>query len=303
MPVTVELQGISKRYGRRTAVDQVSLRLAPQERVALLGHNGAGKTTLMKLMLGLIRPSSGKVRVLGGDPAGGAAARREVGFLPENVAFHEAMTGLELMRFYARLRGRPQQDCTALLERVGLQEAARLRVRTYSKGMRQRLGLAQALLGRPRLLLLDEPTSGLDPALRRRFYEIIRDLKETGATVLLSSHLLTELEERTDRIVIMDRGQLIAEGSLRELRQKTRLPVQFRISVAERSAGEVLRRLGRRDDVNPDDHSLITFTCPVEEKLAVVGEIAALGGLVRDIDIVSPSLDDIYTSLVGGEER
>jgi Cu-processing system ATP-binding protein len=303
MPATVELEGVGKRYGQRVAVDQVTLRLAPEERVALVGHNGAGKTTLMKLMLGLIRPSSGKVRVLGGNPASGAAARArlEVGFLPENVAFHETMTGLELMRFYARLKGRPHQECTALLERVGLQEAARLRVRTYSKGMRQRLGLAQALLGTPRLLLLDEPTTGLDPALRQRFYEIIRDLKETGTTVLLSSHLLTELEERTDRIVIMNRGRLIAQGPLAALRQRARLPVQIRISVIEGAADEVIQRLGCINHVQPAGGPVIEFTCPAEEKVTVLRQIAALGSLLRDIDIVPPSLDDIYTSLVSRE--
>lgn len=302
MAATVELQEISKCYGRLAAVDGVSLALMAGERLALLGHNGAGKTTLMKLMLGLIRPSRGRVRVLGEDPAAARAsahARMAVGFLPENIAFHDAMTGYELLRFYARLKGRPAGECSELLERVGLQQAAHLRVRTYSKGMRQRLGLAQALLGSPRLLLLDEPTSGLDPALRQSFYEIIRDLKEAGTTVLLSSHLLTELEERTDRIAIMDRGRLVALGHLEALRRQVRLPVRFRLTVVEGCARDVVRRLGRRDNVRQMNGSVITFTCPPDEKMIAIQEISALGVLVQDMDIAPPSLDQIYARLVG----
>jgi Cu-processing system ATP-binding protein len=283
-------------------VDGVTLTLSAGERLALLGHNGAGKTTLMKLMLGLIRPGGGEVRVLGGDPAvrGAARTRLEVGFLPENVAFHEAMTGLELLRFYARLKECPPGVCAALLERVGLQESARSPVRTYSKGMRQRLGLAQALLGAPRLLLLDEPTTGMDPALRQSFYAIIRGLKESGTSVLLSSHLLTELEERTDRIAIMDRGRLVAAGPLAELRRRARLPVRLRLTVTEGCSAEVLRRLGRRDGIRSDD-SAVTFACPPEGKMVAIREIAALGALVRDVDIVPPSLNDVYASLTGPE--
>ncbi len=302
MSATVELQEISKCYGRLAAVDGVSLALMAGERLALLGHNGAGKTTLMKLMLGLIRPSRGQVRVLGEDPAAARAsahARMAVGFLPENIAFYDAMTGYELLRFYARLKGRPSDECSELLERVGLQQAAHLRVRTYSKGMRQRLGLAQALLGSPHLLLLDEPTSGLDPVLRQSFYQIIRDLKEAGTTVLLSSHLLTELEERTDRIAIMYRGRLVALGHLEALRRQARLPVRFRLAVVEGCASDVVRRLGRRDNVQQMNGSVITFTCPPDEKMIAIQEISALGMLVQDMDIAPPSLDQIYAKLVG----
>jgi energy-coupling factor transporter ATP-binding protein EcfA2 len=159
--------------------------LHPGEATALVGHNGAGKTTLIKLLLGLVRPSQGSVSVLGVDPAGrqGAEARRALGFLPENVAFHGAMTGTELMNFYARLKGQPVSRNRDLLARVGLAEAADRRVSTYSKGMRQRLGLAQTLIGDPRLLLLDEPTSGLDPASRAEVFDMIDRLRADGATI------------------------------------------------------------------------------------------------------------------------
>ena len=195
MNPTIELSGVSKSFGPVEAVKDVSFSLKEGEIVALVGHNGAGKTTLIKMMLGLIRPTAGTVKVLGEDPATGAAeVRTRLGYLPENVSFNPALTGTETLRFYAALKRAGRGQIGELLERVGLAAAAGRRVRTYSKGMRQRLGLAQALLGRPKLLLLDEPTTGLDPASRRDFYRFLDELRDTGSTILLSSHALSELE-------------------------------------------------------------------------------------------------------------
>ena len=300
----VELREVSKRYRQQVAVDRVSLSIEPGERVALLGHNGAGKTTLMKLMLGLSRPSAGEIKVLGHDPRGGSGARgrRELGFLPENVAFDEAMTGLELMRFYARLKHARRRQCEELLERVGLAKAARQRVRTYSKGMRQRLGLAQALLGTPQLLMLDEPTSGLDPASRQRFYEILRDLSRSGSSVLLSSHLLTELEERTDRIAIMDQGRLVAVGTLDQLRRQAGLPIRFRLRVSQGRGEEVVRRLSGVEHLELVNGSALSFSCLPEAKMTIIREIGDCGALVDDVGMAPPSLDDVYASFVEREE-
>ena len=174
MTVTVAVNGVEKSYGAVKALRNVSFDLGPGRLSALVGHNGAGKTTLIKLMLGLIHAERGAVRVLDEDPAAGEfSARRQLGYLPENVAFNAALTGRETLAFYARLKQIKPASAWPLLDRVGLMHAADRRVGTYSKGMRQRLGLAQALLGRPRVLLLDEPTTGLDPALRQTFYEIL----------------------------------------------------------------------------------------------------------------------------------
>jgi Cu-processing system ATP-binding protein len=215
---TIQLYEVVKHFGDIEAVCGVSFDLAAGETVALVGHNGAGKTTLMKLMLGLIRPSSGQIEVLGGNPAAGQfSARRDLGYLPENVSFNANLTGRETLSFYGRLKRQPAKVVSALLERVGLADAADRRVGAYSKGMRQRLGLAQALLGEPRVLLLDEPTTGLDPALRQAFYDMIETLRAGGTTVLISSHVLTELEERAGRVIIMNRGIKVADGSLDDL--------------------------------------------------------------------------------------
>ncbi|MDR3517977.1 MAG: ABC transporter ATP-binding protein [Azospirillaceae bacterium] len=291
----VTLSGIGKRYGRYWAVDQVSLALRPGERLALLGHNGAGKTTLMKLMLGLIRPDVGTIAVLG-EPPGDAASptRRAIGFLPENVTFHDAMTGRETLRFYARLKHRPDRECRTLLDRVGLSAAADHRVGTYSKGMRQRLGLAQALLGDPRLLLLDEPTTGLDPALREAFYAIISDLAAGGSAVLLSSHLLTELEERTDRIAVMNQGRLVAAGTLDQLRADAGLPIEFRLRIAEGRLAPVADALAALAPRRGGPLELVVACAPAD-KMAVLRIVTGLGADIGDLEIVLPGLDAIYT--------
>jgi Cu-processing system ATP-binding protein len=229
------MRGVTRRYGRQHAVRDVDLTLHAGECIGLVGHNGAGKSTLIKMMLGLVRPSSGSVSVLGGDPAAGAAARarKELGYLPENVALHPAMTGAETLAFYARLKRQPVAVNAALLERVGIAAAAHRRVGTYSKGMRQRLGLAQALLGNPRALLLDEPTTGLDPALRQSFYEIIGELRRDGAMVLLSSHALAELEGHVDRVVVMNQGRKVADGSIADLRRLAVIRPRIRLRLPQ----------------------------------------------------------------------
>ena len=224
----VRIDGVVKAYGRHEVLKGISLEVHAGECVALLGPNGAGKTTLFKLILGLVRPGGGQVSIDGMDPAARAfrAYRSEIGFLPENVSFHQAMTGREVLAFYARLKGASASECPVLLERVGLADVAKRRVGTYSKGMRQRLGLAQALLGHPRLLFLDEPTTGLDPSLRRQFYDLIEELRRNGTTALISSHALSEIEARTDRVAIMKAGLLVACGTLDDLRREAGLLVE-----------------------------------------------------------------------------
>lgn len=288
---TVRVAGVSKRYGAQMAVRAVDLTLRPGECVAMVGHNGAGKSTLIKLMLGLVTPTAGTVRVLGADPAGpaGAAARRRVGFLPETIAFHPSMTGRECLDFYARLKGVPRSGTPALLERVGLEaSAAGRRVGGYSKGMRQRLGLAQALLGNPSLLFLDEPTTGLDPALRQSFYEIVRALRDAGTGVLLCSHALTELEGQADRVVVMNRGRKVAEGSLATLRRLTRLPVRVRLTVD----GDLPAGLAERATRLPGN--IVELVCANDDTADLVRSVTGAGVPFRDIEIVQPTLDDLY---------
>jgi len=294
----VAIEKVGKDFEGRVALDDVSFDLPEGRCMALIGHNGAGKTTLMKLILGLAAPARGRVDVLGVDPAkADKRFRQQLGFLPENVAFHDELTGLDTLTFYARLKGAPLEERMTLLDRVGLTHAAGRRVKTYSKGMRQRLGLAQALLGAPRLLLLDEPTTGLDPLLRQEFYQIIHELTEKGVAVILSSHNLTELEARTDLAIILRDGRLVASGDLHTLRREAKLPTTIRVR------GDV-SAIARQMNLTAGftlaiDQGGVDFECPAAEKMALVRKLVELGDLCSDIEVRQPSLNDLYLHYSG----
>ncbi|PVA11687.1 ABC transporter ATP-binding protein [Pelagivirga sediminicola] len=290
MTSTLTISQLTKTFGGTRALSDVSLGLAPGERVALLGHNGAGKSTLMKIILGLIAPDSGQVSVCGAAP-GHASARAKVAYLPENATFHSALTGLEQITYYMRLRGEDTSGAMELLDRVGLGFAARRRIGTYSKGMRQRVGLAQALIGRPSLLVLDEPTSGLDPVSRRDFYELLDGLAADGASILLSSHALTEVEARTDRLLILSGGKMVAQGTLSDLRREAALPVALHVTAHNGHDSDILAALPGAIRV----HDALHLNCSQEDKLATLGRITALGGKVADLEVIPPSLEDIYS--------
>ncbi len=300
MSAIAEWSGVTRRYKDVIAVQDVSLALRAGEATALVGHNGAGKTTLIKLLLGLIRPNVGSVRVSNVDPAGhrGAEARRTVGFLPENVAFHGAMTGTELMSFYARLKGHSSRRNAELLKLVGIAGAAHRRVSTYSKGMRQRLGIAQALIGEPKLLLFDEPTSGLDPASRIEVFNMIDTLRGSGATVLVSTHALAEVENRVDRVAVMNRGRLLAAGTLAELRQGVEADVRLRLRVRPCTTRQVIERLPADARCIDRTADALELRVPPHSKMAVLRAVTALGDLVEDIEITTPGLEELYRHLV-----
>ena len=208
------------RRRRIIALQHLNLEIAPGEIYGLLGPNGSGKSTTLKIILGLIQPTRGSVRVFGRDNST-VAVRRDIGFLPENAYFHKFLTGTETLRFHARLSGLGSRESKSriaeLLQTVGLTRAADARLSTYSKGMLQRIGLAQALIHRPKILVLDEPTAAVDPAGSRDIQNLIASLKKEGTTILLSSHLLTQVQEVCDRVGILHRGKLIREGRLEDL--------------------------------------------------------------------------------------
>lgn len=295
----VTLSGVSKHYGNHRAVNVLDLDLREGECVALAGHNGAGKSTLIKLILGLIRPTHGRVTLFGHDAHSPAAARlrARIGYLPETVALHPAMTGAETLAFYARLKRRPLSRNAALLEKVGISGAAHRRVGGYSKGMRQRLALAQALLGEPRILLFDEPTTGLDPASRLKFYEIVHELRANGATILLSTHALSELAGHADRIVVMKAGVKIADGAMSALRRDTGLPI--RISVTLGQSGQSAPPSPAWRHVEASRYELL---CHEADKVDAIRSIGAIGSPISDLDIQVPGLDDIYAHLLERED-
>lgn len=289
-------EAVTRRFGTLTALEAVSLQVAPGERVALLGHNGAGKTTLFRLILGFIAVDAGRLTVAG-EPPGSKPARRAVAYLPENVAFPATLTGRELLTFYARLKGVPRDGALPLLDTVGLADASRRRVGTYSKGMRQRLGLAQALIGRPRLLLLDEPTSGLDPLSRRDFYGLLDCAASDGTAILLSSHSLAEVAARTDRVAILRNGRLVADAPLARLKAESGLPIRIRLRTRPEVAGSVAERLGGARL----NGQAVELTCSVGDKMGRLAAIAALGPDITDFEVDEPGLDDVYAQISARE--
>jgi Cu-processing system ATP-binding protein len=294
----LNIQHVVKRHGDLETVSDVSLTVEAGERVALLGHNGAGKTTIIKMVLGLMPISQGTIDVLGNHP-GSAAARRQTGYLPESVAFHGALTGREQLHHFARLKSVPLKQADDLLERVGLGHAADRRISTYSKGMRQRIGLAQVVLGQPKLAILDEPTSGLDPVSRHEFYDIVEEMAHNGSAVMLSSHALTELELRTDRIAILSQGQLVANDSLQKLRERASLPIKFKVTASTDTIESVSDQLGGTR-VNCQSVELM---CRPDEKIGVLSAITALGPVVKDVDVTPASLEELYRHFSRIEEK
>lgn len=291
----IDIAGASKVYGHVRALDDLSLQVSQGEVIGLLGHNGAGKTTTIKLILGIIAPSSGKVEVLGSSPLGRAARtlRMQWGYLPESVSFYEQLTGREVMDYFAQLKRVGSAEREALLNRVGLTEAADRRVKTYSKGMRQRLGLAQALLGRPRLLLLDEPTVGLDPIAVRDFFAMLGDLRRQGTTVILSSHVLPGIEQHIDRVAILRAGALQACGTLDELRRQAGLPMRICAS-GSWPQGFWQPRLDERGIAHYKvNGSHLEIESTLETKLDVMRLLLSHDG-VHNLDVQSPSLESLY---------
>jgi ABC-2 type transport system ATP-binding protein len=235
--LAVSASGLGKKFklqwrrGWLLALDALDLKVARGEVFGLLGPNGSGKSTTMKLILGLLKPSAGSVTIFG-QAAGSMEARRRLGFLPENPYFPTFLTGREVLRYYGKLSGlsgrRLEERMEELLELVDLQESRHRRLKTYSKGMLQRIGLAQALLHDPDLLLLDEPTAGVDPLGSRQIRDIILGLKKRGKTIIFSSHLLEQVQEVSDRVAILHLGQKLKEGRLEELLE-LQADVQVRI--------------------------------------------------------------------------
>jgi ABC-2 type transport system ATP-binding protein len=215
----LEAVRLNKWYGRVIALNEVSLSIGPGI-TGILGPNGAGKTSLMRIVIGLMRESAGEIRVLGERPWNNPRLAARIGYCPEHDGFYEWMTGREFVTALARLRGVPHGPSAALeaLERVRLTEVCDRKIRTYSRGMRQRLKLAQALAHRPELLVLDEPLTGCDPLVRQELVSLIRALAGEGKSVLVSSHVLHEIESLTRRIAVVHRGRLVADGEVSEIR-------------------------------------------------------------------------------------
>jgi len=304
----VSLTEAGKNYGQLAALNEMTMSLNEGEVLGLFGHNGAGKTTMMKLILGVISPSHGKVEVMGMAPDSKEAwsCRTKVGYLPENVSFYDQLTGLEVLTYFTKLKGfasySAKKQAIDLLEQVGITHAMKRQVKTYSKGMRQRLGLAQAFIGEPKLLLLDEPTVGLDPIATRDFYKTVDDLKSKGSSVILCSHVLPGVEQHIDRAMILSSGKLLAMGTLAELRQQAALPVVIKPMTFKKGG------LNGAVSQNSQLKGFLTTSCqntlmvPEHEKLNVLKQLLSLNDL-DDIQLESANLEQVYQHFLALHEN
>ena len=298
----IETRGLRKRFGEKLAVADLSLAVAQGEVFGFLGPNGAGKTTSLKMLLGLIEPSAGSARVLGA-PLGNRLARARVGFLPEHFRFHEWLTGRELLRFHGRLYGLSgialRDRIEELLRRVDLLEAGDRALRTYSKGMLQRVGLAQALLNEPRLVFLDEPTSGLDPIGRLLVRDVIHDLKSRGTAVFLNSHLLGEIEATCDRVVFLKAGRTVRELTLKG--RADRLEVELRVHDADRETLAGLERFGRALD--PLGERMRLQLADEDRLPDIAAYLVGRGARLYEMHAARPSLESVFLDVMGEDGR
>jgi ABC-2 type transport system ATP-binding protein len=295
--LALEARALSKAFGAKVAVRELSLTIPRGEVFGFLGPNGAGKTTSMKMLLGLVRPTSGQGTLLG-EPLGTPRGRARVGYLPEHFAFHEWLEGRELLRFHARLLGLPSRGLDDRIEerlqRVDLAEAAARRVREYSKGMKQRLGLAQALLGEPELVFLDEPTSGLDPLGRRLVRDLIRDLRERGTSVFVNSHLLSEVEITCDRVAFVKDGSVVREMRLGVAERGLEVEMRLDRPAATLVAG--LARFGQ--DVRAEGEHVRLRVANEETLPEITRWLAGQGVGLYHLAARRPSLEEIFLEVV-----
>jgi ABC-2 type transport system ATP-binding protein len=302
-PATVNLmtehvvvtEALTKRYGERAAVDAVDLTVRRGEIYGFLGPNGAGKTTTLRMLLGLVRPTSGRATVLG-HPPGDPAALRRIGALIEGPGFYPYLSGRENLRVLARYNDQTEASVAAVLEQVDLTERAGDRYRSYSLGMKQRLGVAAALLGTPDLLILDEPTNGLDPAGMADMRDLIRALAGQGQTVVLSSHLLGEVEQICDRVGVISAGRLRAQSSVADLRGQARLlvradPLPVALDVAQ-------RWLGAANVSIVDGH--LRLDTGADRAAELVRSLVHADIAVHEVRPQERSLEDVFFALTGG---
>jgi len=307
---SVETFGLTKRFGSITAVDMLDLRVGSNSIHGFLGPNGAGKTTTIKILVGLLRADSGRVRILGKDVRGDdPRVRQSVGYMPELPKFPRHLTGQELLETYGRMYGLSQsqlrKDVPRLLETVGLTGRGKSRISGYSKGMQQRLGVAQALLSDPELLILDEPSIGLDPVGMVEVRDLIKSIAGHGRTVLLSSHLLYEVEQMCTHVTIMNRGVSLASGTIgeitRSLSGKTSLDIE--VVNMNNSVEEAIRRMPFVSDLaRKDRHLTVLLQTKDDVRSQISQSITSNGGIIVHMVQRGNDLESVFLQLISKSE-
>jgi len=304
MTDTIEIDRLHKRFGSRIALHELGLHVRPGTVFGLIGPNGAGKTTTLRTLVDIIRPSSGSVRVLGEDPRhGGAALRRRIGYVPGELHLEGRSSGHRMLSFYAQVSGSRDSGATLrtardLADRLGVDLSRP--VRTLSKGNKQKVGLIQAFMHRPELLILDEPTSGLDPLVQREFLQMVREAKDAGQTVLLSSHVLSEIQQTADEVAVLAHGRVVADGDVASLRLGSIRRVRAELSTTDAPAdrAEFDRVPGLTEVDMHDADGVLTISGTVDG--AIDPLVKALARFeVRDLTVEEPDLEESVLRLYG----
>jgi len=293
----LELKDVSKFYEKILAVDAVSIEIKEGEVLGLVGPNGSGKSTLLKIMLGIARPTSGKVLINGEELSekGWKEFKRSVGYMPERVSFYDNLTGTETLRLFARVKGGRLRSLKGVIDRILSEDVLQRKVGGYSKGMRQRLNLAQALLNEPDFLVLDEPTSGLDPVGIKEFYDILDEVKSRKKlTAILSSHILAEIEDKTNRVAVIKNGSLKAIGHLEELCSGMKIPLRLYITISRKDSflESLLKKEGAVDLSYKNGYLIASISR--ENKFELISAIMDEKDRFSDFSIREPSLEEVF---------
>ncbi len=300
----IQTRDLTKKYGAFTAVDRLNLEVQAGEVFGMLGPNGAGKTTTILMILGLTEPTSGSVRVLGLDPARQPlSVKSRVGYLPDQVGFYDEMSAWENLAYIARLNGISGREVDRrideVLARVGLEQVATKRVSTFSRGMRQRLGLADVLIKQPQLIIMDEPTSGLDPEASHEFLDMVRSLKEEGITILISSHLLHQVQAVCDRVGLFSKGQMVLEGTVESLAQRVlggAYRIQIDVEGVQSEIRQALEKIPGVTQVRSVDSKGYEVEAEYDIRPEAAQAVIAAGGRLLRLGAHAQSLDDIYSA-------
>jgi ABC-2 type transport system ATP-binding protein len=302
--ISIEISNLSKIYKDVVAVDNISFNVKEGEIFGFLGPNGAGKTTTIKAMLDLIRVNSGHVKINGFDiKKQGIDAKKKIGYLPERVAFYDNLTPLQTLTFFCELKREDKSVVKPLIKDVGLEEAMTRKVGTFSKGMVQLLGVAQVQIGNPSIYILDEPMAGLDARWVKTIREKIKMLNEQGATVLFSSHILSEVENICDRVVIINKGKLIAQDTVENLSKYLKIKPRLEISIPglNGKVPEVIKNLKGVEEVDAEDDTLLV-TCESSVRSQVITTLEEAGLKIDNIKTIEPSLEEAFVKLISKDE-
>lgn len=299
----IETERLTKKFGDVLAVDSLNMHVRKGEIYGFLGPNGAGKTTTIKMMLGLMYPTEGEVYINGEKMhPDNVEVKKEIGFLPERISFYRNLTPVQTLNFFCELKGADKSIVPELLKEVGLENDANRKVGTFSKGMIQLLGFAQAMIGSPSIYIMDEPSSGLDARWVKVIREKIKALNEKGATVMFSSHILSEVQALCDRVCVIDKGHLVAEDTIENLNRKLNIKPRLLIKAREaKISSKDIEGIEGVEGVEIKDNQIV-IVCDGDKKLQIIENIKNMGIVIEDFQTVEPSVEDVFVKLLEEEK-